>query len=65
MLFLIRSHNVIFNQMSQSHYIMTTENLKSAIICVRAKHFTVLHTSGQVTLKIKICLLDKIQIQSS
>jgi len=44
---------------------MTTVNLQSAIICVRAKHFTVLHTLVQVTLKRKICLLDKIQIQSS
>lgn len=40
--------------MSQSHYIMTTLNLQSAIICVRAKHFTVLHTLGQVTLKTRM-----------
>jgi hypothetical protein len=45
MLFLIRCN---------SHYIMTTVNLQSAIICVRAKHFTVLHTLGQVTLKIRM-----------
>jgi hypothetical protein len=65
LLFFWQNAYVIFNQMSQSHYIITTVNLQPAIICVRAKHWTVLHTFGKVTLKRRIHLLDKIQIQSS
>jgi hypothetical protein len=57
--------HVIFNQMSQSHYILAAVKLQSAIICVRAKHCSVLHTLEQVTLKQRIRLLGKIQIQSS